>query len=450
MLWVYCAAGVLLLIAGWSVVVARAGSPAARIHLDVSLPSTTPTDASICLAGNFQGWSPNATPLIRDSATHAHGTINAPADTALEFKFTRGTWATTEKALDCSELPNRTAVATPELTITVTVENWADNCVLNYDARAQKVRLESAALGLTKQFYVYTPPGYAASPTRRYPVLYLFRGYESEWINKHQDGTRQGRNVIDVYEELLAAGRVGPMLLVFPGLSSDDNSVPGLAINMRSATLTRAPGIGTGRFEDYFLGELIPYVDAHYRTVASKAGRGLDGFSLGGFTSVKIAAQHPEKFTTVGAFDGTHFYANSDDTRIDAARDAVTFANPMFDPVFGRPRDLAFAARNNGPSLVAQSTPAAMQSLCWFIQFGPRAAEPDDSNYLRGEYLLEKLRAKGVTNEIASVLPGGHNWKTADEHMRQTLPLHWSVLNPEARLAAPESAPAATAPQGVP
>ena len=43
---------------------------------------------------------------------------------------------------------------------------------------------------------------------------------------------------------------------------------------------------------------------------------------------------------------------------------------------------------------------------------------------------MQKLTAQGVTNEIAAVLEGGHNWATADEHMRQTLPLHWTALNP--------------------
>jgi hypothetical protein len=71
-----------------------------------------------------------------------------------------------------------------------------------------------------------------------------------------------------------------------------------------------------------------------------------------------------------------------------------------------------------------------MQSLHWFIQYGPLSGEPLSSNYLRGDHLMEKLTQKGVVNGITSVLEGGHNWATADKHMRQTLPLHWSVLGP--------------------
>lgn len=410
-----------------------------EVTFDVTLPETTPAADTIYVTGNFQKWAPGATPLTRDSATHAHGTVMVTQGSALEFKFTRGDFARVEKAADCTELLNRTATASGNTTITATVANWADNCVALYDTRAQKVRINSPALGIAKEFYIYTPPGYAASPTRRYPALYLFRGHENEWINKNQDATRGGRNVIDLYEELLAAGSVGPMILVFPGISSEDNSVPGMLTNFKSPGMTSAAGIGTGRFEDYFVQDLIGYVDANFRTVATKAGRGVDGFSLGGFMSVKIASQHPELFKTAGAFDGTHFYADLDCSNVDAVRDANTFTtNAMFDPVFGKPRDTAFAALNNGPNLVCNSTPAAMQSLHWFVQYGPLSGEPLSSNYLRGDHLVGKLTEKGVTNEITPVLEGGHNWATADLHMRATLPRHWSVLGPATVIGTPE------------
>ncbi len=402
-----------------------------EITFEVTLPANTPPGDNIFIAGNFQGWDPGATMLSRDSATHASGTVTVTQGSAMEFKFTRGDWGRGEKAADCNEIPNRQATANENKTIYLTVANWGDICVAFYDTRAQKIRLETTVLGVPKEFYVYTPPGYEQSPTRRYPVLYLFRGHEKEWINKFEDGTRGGRNVIDVYETLLAAGDVGPMLLVFPGISSNNNAISGMLTNFKSPELTSAPGIGNGRFEDYFIQDVMGHVDANFRTVANRHGRGVDGFSLGGFMSAKIASQHPELFKTVGVFDGTHFYADLDCSDVDGVRDANTFtANDMFDPVYGEPRDTAFAALNNGPTLVCNSTPGLMQSLHWFVQYGPLSGEPLSSNYLRGDHLMEKLTAKGVTNGITAVLEGGHNWATADEHMRQTLPLHWEVLGP--------------------
>ena len=73
-----------------------------------------------------------------------------------------------------------------------------------------------------------------------------------------------------------------------------------------------------------------------------------------------------------------------------------------------------------------------------------------NSNFFRGEHIVEKLTAKGATNEVTAVLEGGHNWATADEHMRQTLPLHWVALGPATIIgdsAQAKAAPASTTPR---
>jgi hypothetical protein len=71
--------------------------------------------------------------------------------------------------------------------------------------------------------------------------------HEREWINPHEDSTRAGTNVIDVYERLRAAGQVRPLLLVFPSMSSDDNRVPGLLVNMLAPQRAESSGLGSGR-----------------------------------------------------------------------------------------------------------------------------------------------------------------------------------------------------------
>ena len=417
--------GVALLLVGAALL--WAGQCTVPVWFEVTLPEDTPPQDIIYVAANVTGWAPDANPLSLETLTRARGFITATRGSAIEFKLTRGDWSRGEMSAECGPIPNRTARAGANRTISLTVGKWADLCVAVYDKRVLKVRLESAALGIAKELYIYTPPGYATSAPARYPVLYLFRGHESEWINKHQDPSRAGRNVIDVYEELLADRKVAPMLLVFPGLTSEDGAVPGMATNFIAPELAAGSGVGTGRFKDYLL-EVIGYVDANYRTIASKQGRGVDGFSLGGFMSVKIAAQHPELFRTVGSFDGTHFYADENGGEVDVVRDLVTFHNPMFDPAFGNPRDAVFAALNNGPNLVRSSDSETMRSLEWFVQYGPESAEPNDSNFFRGEHLVEQLARKGVSNQVAAVLKGGHNWATADEHMRRTLPLHSQAL----------------------
>lgn len=295
-----------------------------------------------------------------------------------------------------------------------------------YDQRARLVEIRSKVLGVQKRFFIYTPPLYDCSD--RLPVVYFFRGHEREWINPYEDASRRGCTVIDVYEELLSRGAIGSMILVFPGISSDDNAVPGLLVNFKQPELTTRRGIGTGQFEDFFLDELIPFVDAHYRT--DPARRGVDGFSLGGYQAVKIAAQHPHLFRSVGAFDGTYFWDDRRKSQLIAASDRV-FDMPFFDPAFGVPRDRRFGGDNNPTNLIRNGDPQALRRLTWIIEHGPRSAEPDQSNYYRGERLLRMLRQQGIENQGRGAIRGAiHTWRWAHDHMCHAFPLHWHALQP--------------------
>ncbi len=303
-----------------------------------------------------------------------------------------------------------------------------------YDARARHVTFFSPALGLSRSFYIYIPPD--VTDHHRAPALYLLRGHEREWVNPFEDQSRGGRNVIDVYEEQRAAGNIGPLVLVFPGTSSDDNGIPGMLVNMRAPHLAHgALGIGSGRFADYFFDDLIPYVERHFPVIADGRARGIAGFSLGGAMALSAAARRPDLFACAGAYDGTFLYACDRGRRV-RKRDRVV-TNSMFDAAYGVPRDLTFVARHNAANLILRGRWEELARVTWVVAYGPESQEPWQSNYYRGEHLLACLRARGLTNALETpVLPDGdHSWRTADRFMAQTLPLYDRALRQESSRA---------------
>lgn len=129
---------------------------------------------------------------------------------------------------------------------------------------------------------VLLPDGYAAHPRRRYPVLYLFHGgfgHASDW-------TTQGD------AEQITAG--APLIVVMP---ADGNG--GWCTNWYNGGKGGPP-----MWETFHIDQLIPWVDATYRTVASRSGLAIAGNSTGGFCAMSYAARHPHMFAWAGSFSG--------------------------------------------------------------------------------------------------------------------------------------------------
>jgi endo-1,4-beta-xylanase len=132
-------------------------------------------------------------------------------------------------------------------------------------------------------FQVYTPANYAASPSQHYPVVYSLHGI---------GGTSQQRanTYAPTLDAKIAAGEIAPMIWVFP--SGQTDSFYGNAFD------------GHKQVYSNIIGEVLPYVDAHYRTVADRDHRAMEGFSMGGFGALLYAAKHPELFSAVLEYGG--------------------------------------------------------------------------------------------------------------------------------------------------
>ena len=158
------------------------------------------------------------------------------------------------------------------------------------------VEYDSKTLGTRRQMRVYTPPGYSSD--HKYPVLYLLHGIganSGQWL----EGCRAG-NVLD---NLLADGRIEPMVMVFPNCDAN--------ITVAHPTSSARPGAGgrRGGFEGYgapfekdLLQDIIPYIESHYSVFGDRQHRALAGLSMGGGQSLNIGLSHLETFAYVGGF----------------------------------------------------------------------------------------------------------------------------------------------------
>jgi enterochelin esterase-like enzyme len=158
-----------------------------------------------------------------------------------------------------------------------------------------------------RRVFVYTPPGYDTERETRYPVLYLQHGAgedERGWSN-------QGR-VAFIMDNLLAERKASPMLVVMeqgyarrPG-----EAAPSFAPPARPAAPGQSPAPRPdfsrmfGAFEDVMVKDLIPMIDASYRTIQDRENRAMAGLSMGGMQTFQITLKHLDQFAYIGGFSG--------------------------------------------------------------------------------------------------------------------------------------------------
>ena len=185
----------------------------------------------------------------------------------------------------------------------------------------REVHFFSKTANNTIELYVYTPPDYEKG-SKRYPVLYLQHGAGED---DHGWGAQGHAGLI--MDNLLAEGKAKPFLIVmsnsylvtggagsgFPGRGPAPGGQPGATPGGRGpAAPGGAGGPGRGRgfvltntpFEHALIEEIIPFIDANFRTFADQPHRALAGLSMGGMYTHGIGLAHLDKFSHIGMFSG--------------------------------------------------------------------------------------------------------------------------------------------------
>jgi enterochelin esterase family protein len=140
----------------------------------------------------------------------------------------------------------------------------------------------STTLGAKRRAHVYTPPGYMQSAAR-HPVLYLVHG-----AGDSDDSWTSVGHANYILDNLIAAGKAKPMIVVMPFGHTPDR--PG-------ADMLTNEDFGNDLSKD-----LIPYVEANFRTLNAPASRAMAGLSMGGAHTLRFGLTNPERFGYVGVF----------------------------------------------------------------------------------------------------------------------------------------------------
>ncbi|HLN75091.1 MAG: alpha/beta hydrolase-fold protein [Methylococcaceae bacterium] len=158
----------------------------------------------------------------------------------------------------------------------------------------QQILFPSKSTNTSRRAFVYTPAGYDKNTKMRYPVLYLQHGWgedETAWSN-------QGHANL-IMDNLIAEGKIKPFIIVMTyGMTNEIKFGSGLR------------NFDINPFQTVLVDELIPFVDANFRTLADQAHRAMAGLSMGGMETHTITLNKPEVFSYYALLSGGVYKAD--------------------------------------------------------------------------------------------------------------------------------------------
>jgi enterochelin esterase-like enzyme len=153
--------------------------------------------------------------------------------------------------------------------------------------KVQQILFPSKSTATSRRAFVYTPPSYEKDKKVKYPVLYLQHGWgedETAWSN-------QGRANL-IMDNLIAEGKIKPFIIVMTYGMTNEVKMGGMR------------NFKVDAFQTVLIDELIPYVDANFRTLADQPHRAMAGLSMGGMETKTITLARPDVFASYGLLSG--------------------------------------------------------------------------------------------------------------------------------------------------
>jgi S-formylglutathione hydrolase FrmB len=142
---------------------------------------------------------------------------------------------------------------------------------------------------------IWLPPSYAGSPERRYPVIYWLAGYTGTGEMMFQSTPWQP-GLGERLDRLVGQGSMGEAIVVAPDGFT----------RLGGSQYLDSPS--SGAYETHLTTEVVPAIDRRFRTLATRAARGIGGKSSGGFGALVLAMRHPALFSAVACHSGDAYF----------------------------------------------------------------------------------------------------------------------------------------------
>ncbi len=268
---------------------------------------------------------------------------------------------------------------------------------------AQRVEYKSYSsklLGRDLRYGVYLPASYAASPAKKYPVLYFLHGLfedETRWSTRGQTD--------QIMDRLISEGKLGEFIVAIPSAGSS------FYTNTRD---------GSEKWEDVIVTEFIPMVESTYRVNATRNQRGISGTSMGGYGALKIAMKHPDMFGSASAHSAV-LLQDLSAAKVSAGR--LARFQMLFDRIYGINTDLNYWESNN-PMTLAKDT-KKLNGLKLYFDCGTE----DDFGFEVGARQLDEMLTKAAYPHESHLYPGNHGWDYAKQHTSESLLFHWKAFS---------------------
>ena len=266
----------------------------------------------------------------------------------------------------------------------------APTAVAKLPPNVAEATLNSKLMARAMPYRVILPEGYASSKNKRYPVIYLLHGL----FGSSENWT--------TLTKLPSYAKNYPVIIVNP--------------EGENGWYTDSPTNPAKRYESYLLKELIPEIDAKYRTNATRGGRAIAGLSMGGYGALKFGVKYPEMFSLAGSFSG--------------ALGAATFtSSPTMDAIF-KSIDEAFGPPggetrkiNDLFALVRDASPERIKTFPFiYLDCGT-----EDFLFQNNREFVALLIEKRVPHEYRE-RPGTHAWPYWEAQVTEFLRLSEKFL----------------------